>query len=828
MCDSPVPKVFVTDSLLSQGPNKSVLCANINVNMLMMPVFAPQIKSVSVNNMPRYSTLHQNVSLNLSTLSRARGPEKGLLMKLKYLQETKLAPMSRARPGQRGPARFIQKMLSRERSVCHKGSPIAPIVMQGQYTAQSDRGRQAPNADRDICVLNQGPARSNLGHVTTVPVRLDAIATSPPRLLTRKLVGTETMTQPPSPRILHTLRRCLPKWKALQPNAWVLRTIERGYLLQFKRVPRLTRNIIPTNATGNSLVTLRAEILSLLSKGAIRKANTSKTPAGFYSHYFLVPKKRGGGIRPILDLRCLNKCLKRYRFKMLTTRSLLSKVRKDAWFTSVDLKDAFFHIPIHRLHRKFLRFALEGQVYEYCVLPFGMALSPRVFTKVTHAAVAPLRAMGIRLLTYLDDWLIVADTQQEARRHTEMVVSHLTDLGFRLNLEKSELVPTQRTTFLGVQLDSTTMLGRLSDERTEAFLTCLKSIRIGDMVPYRTCQRISGFMASAMDLLRLGRLYARPFTRGMVSLRIPPTETDRLVRVTAPCMQPLRPWLRAGALTAGVSLGLVSNPKVLTTDASLSGWGAILEGRTARGTWNAEFGTKHINFLELTAVLLALKRFEPFVRDCHVLVRTDNITTMAYINRQGGLASRTLDTLAIELTLWCDRHLRSIRAQHLAGHLNLGADLLSRGRYYYGDWSLHPEAARLIFEKYGEPSVDLFATRRNAKCPRFFALADADALGGDAMAQVWPRELLYAFPPLHLIPPLLERIRLEGHSVLLVAPAWGTWRSEVSPLLYAPPWHLPPRRDLVSQAEGSILHPRPVELDLWVWPIRGPPSLPVG
>ena len=403
VCDSPTPKIFVTDSLLSPGPIQSVLCANVNVNMLMKPVFAPQIKSVSSNNMPRYSTLHQNVSLNLSTLSRARGPEKGLLMKLKYLQETKLAPMSRTRSGQRGQARFIQNMLSRERSVCHKGSPIAPIVMQGQYTAQSDRGRQAPNADRDICVLNQGPARSNLGHVTTVPVRLDAIATSPPRLPTRKLVGTETMTQPPSPRILHTLRRCLPKWKALQPNAWVLRTIERGYQLQFKRVPRLTRDFIPTKATGNSLVTLRTEILSLLSKGAIQKANMSKTPASFYSHYFLVPKKRGGGIRPILDLRCLNKCLKRYRFKMLTTRSLLSKVRKDAWFTSVDLKDAFFHIPIHRLHRKFLRFALEGQVYEYCVLPFGMALSPRVFTKITQAAVAPLRAMGIRLLTYLDD-----------------------------------------------------------------------------------------------------------------------------------------------------------------------------------------------------------------------------------------------------------------------------------------------------------------------------------------------------------------------------------------------------------------------------------------
>ena len=151
-------------------------------------------------------------------------------------------------------------------------------------------------------------------------------------------------------------------------------------------------------------------------------------------------------------------------------------------------------------------------MYEYNVLPFGMSLS--VFTKITQAAVAPLRAMGIRLDTYLDDWLISAVSRQEASRHTEMVVSHLTGLGFYVNLEKSELVPTQQITFLGVQLDSTTMLGRLSGERIERFLSCLSSVQDGDLIPYRTCQRISGFMASAMHLICLGKFYARPFTRG--------------------------------------------------------------------------------------------------------------------------------------------------------------------------------------------------------------------------------------------------------------------------------------------------------------------------
>ena len=117
---------------------------------------------------------------------------------------------------------------------------------------------------------------------------------------------------------------------------------------------------------------------------------------GFYSRYFLVPK-RGGGLRPILDLRALNKHLKNFRFKMLTADSLMRSLRQGDWWTSVDLRDAYFHVPIYAPHRKFLRFGFEGKLYEYLVLPFGMSLSPRVFVKVTQAAVAPLRQQGVRL-----------------------------------------------------------------------------------------------------------------------------------------------------------------------------------------------------------------------------------------------------------------------------------------------------------------------------------------------------------------------------------------------------------------------------------------------
>ncbi len=110
--------------------------------------------------------------------------------------------------------------------------------------------------------------------------------------------------------------------------------------------------------------------------------------SGFYSRYFVVPKK-DGGLRPILDLRLLNRSVSRLKFRMLTVKQVVSQIRSEDWFVTIDLKDAYFHMSILPSHRKFLRFAFRGKAYQYRVLPFGLALSPRTFTKCVDAALAP-------------------------------------------------------------------------------------------------------------------------------------------------------------------------------------------------------------------------------------------------------------------------------------------------------------------------------------------------------------------------------------------------------------------------------------------------------
>ena len=194
----------------------------------------------------------------------------------------------------------------------------------------------------------------------------------------------------PSPTVLEVSRLTvrLSRWRACAVSPWVERTVAIGYRLQFRVRPPRFHSVIHTVVAEEAAAVLREEINNLLNKRAIRVVPASETNKGWYSRYFVVPKK-GGGLRPILDLRVLNKYLRTYRFKMLTLRQLLGAIRPGDWFTTIDLTDAYFHVAIHPDHRQFLRFAFEGIAYEYLVLPFGLSLAPRTFTKCVEAALAP-------------------------------------------------------------------------------------------------------------------------------------------------------------------------------------------------------------------------------------------------------------------------------------------------------------------------------------------------------------------------------------------------------------------------------------------------------
>ncbi len=208
---------------------------------------------------------------------------------------------------------------------------------------------------------------------------------------------------------------------------------------------------------------------------------------------------------------------------MLTLKTIMSQIQGGDWFVTIDLKDAYFHIQVVRRHRKFLRFAFGGKAYQYKVHPFGLALAPRTFTKCMDAALAPLRFQGIRVLNYLDDWLILAHSRELVSRHRDIVLHHIHSLGLRMNAKKSVLFPSQQTVFLGVHLDYVQMQARLAPARVSNFAACLARFKLGHHVSVSTCRRLLGFMAAASPVLPLGLLHMRPFLWWMKVLRLHPT-----------------------------------------------------------------------------------------------------------------------------------------------------------------------------------------------------------------------------------------------------------------------------------------------------------------
>ncbi len=512
---------------------------------------------------------------------------------------------------------------------------------------------------------------------------------------------TQVIAAHPTTKPLKPLCQFMSAWKVIPGiSRWLLSVIERGYTLQFRRRPPRFNGVVQSLTSPRNAQALRQEIGCLLEKGAVERVPPNELESGFYSRYFMVPK-RDGGLRPILDLRPINRALCKRPSRMITLKQILAQIRPGDWFASVDLKDAYFHIQIAPHHRRFLRFAFEGTAYQYSVLPFGLALAPRMgqsqperenrvlvrcaleskpqkqfahfartmrtFSKCVDAALSPLRASGMRILNYLDDWLILAQSRDTLLSHIDSLLMHLESLGLCVNRRKSILAPSQSITYLGVCMDSLEMRARLSRERAAAILSYLRHFREGNSVHLKTFQRLLGLMASASAVCHLGLLHMRPLQLWLKS-RVPWTAwtSGRLsIAVTCGCIEALAPWRNPDLFSRGVPLGLVASRVVVTTDASTLGWGAVCEGMPASGLWSEPQTRWHINRLELEAVFLALKEFRAQLERQHVLIRTDNTSVVSYINRQGGIRSRALCKQAAILLLWADSHLLSIRATHI-------------------------------------------------------------------------------------------------------------------------------------------------------------------
>ena len=178
-------------------------------------------------------------------------------------------------------------------------------------------------------------------------------------------------------------------------DQWVLAVIKEGYKLEFTQNPPQS-GIRETLVPSRNLDILNAEVAELLRKNAIETVPMNARECGFYSTFFSGTKKNGK-MRPVINLRHLNRYLKKEHFKIDTMIKVLNLVKLNDWAISLDLSEAYMHISIFQGHRKCLCFCIAGQCYQWKCLCFGPTTAPRVFTKIMSVVTAPLRTQNIRL-----------------------------------------------------------------------------------------------------------------------------------------------------------------------------------------------------------------------------------------------------------------------------------------------------------------------------------------------------------------------------------------------------------------------------------------------
>ena len=251
-----------------------------------------------------------------------------------------------------------------------------------------------------------------------------------------------------SPCTAGRLAKHLDNWKVITQDPWVLQTVQ-GYKILFQRPPYQWRARETKVSNKRQAKFMEKAVEGLIQKGAV--AQVQPEADQFISTFFLVEKESGSEeFRPVINLCPLNRFAQTESFRMESLQIAKNLIQPGDFLMKLDLKDAYYTVPVHQEHRRYLCFRYQGTLYEFCCLPFGLSSAPRAFTKLLKPVATLLRSVGIRIVIYLDDILLLHQDQEELGKIFDKVLELLQNLGLTIKQEKCSSAPTQSLVFLGV------------------------------------------------------------------------------------------------------------------------------------------------------------------------------------------------------------------------------------------------------------------------------------------------------------------------------------------------------------------------------------------
>ena len=191
----------------------------------------------------------------------------------------------------------------------------------------------------------------------------------------------------------------------------------------------------------------------------------------------------------------------------------MNMIRENAYMSKLDLKNAYYCVPIRESDKKFLKFVFKNKLYKYNVLPNGYTEGPRKFTKATKPILATLRKIGIAICAYIDDFLLSCKLKQTCFENTLKTIGLFEKLGFIINHTKSILEPIQTITFLGYDLNSASLSIQLTESKKLKTKEMCENLLVKSHISIREIAQLLGIFSSSFTAVEHSKLHYRSLER---------------------------------------------------------------------------------------------------------------------------------------------------------------------------------------------------------------------------------------------------------------------------------------------------------------------------
>ena len=187
---------------------------------------------------------------------------------------------------------------------------------------------------------------------------------------------------------------------------------------------------------------------------------------------------------------------------METLDTVLQIMKPGAFAGSLDLKDAYYSVPIYADHTKYLKFSFNKKLYKFVALPNDLKSGHRVFSKIMRVAMSEMRSCGYESATYLDDVYLQANTRVDCQNNVRETAECLMSLGFVID-------PATSICHIGFLLNLTTMEMYLPPDKAKAVTMFCNKIAASINPKIREVARCIGLLVSCCPAVPHGKLFYR-------------------------------------------------------------------------------------------------------------------------------------------------------------------------------------------------------------------------------------------------------------------------------------------------------------------------------